>query len=91
MSEGEYEIILTHQAIKHIKGLPQHIKHRLREVLDTLKDYPIPIREYDVKKVRGENRTYRIRLGKYRLIYEIDEKAEEIRILGISHRKKAYR
>ena len=91
MSESEYEIIITNQAIKQIKSLPAKIKDRIREILDVLQEYPIPIKRYDVKKIKGERYTYRIRVGKYRVIYEIDERSKEIRILGVSHRKKAYR
>ncbi len=86
-----YKIILSNQAIKHIKDLPKDVKKRVREVIETLSDYPIPVKEYDVKKLKGEIRTYRIRIGKYRIIYEIDKERKEIWILGISHRKKAYR
>ena len=86
-----YKIILSNQAIKHIKDLPKDVKKRVREVLGILSEYPIPVKECDVKKLKGEMRTYRIRIGKYRIIYEIDRERKEIWILGISHRKKAYR
>lgn len=39
----------------------------------------------------GSKSDYRIRLGEYRVIYEIDDKAAEIRVMRIKHRKDAYR
>ena len=86
-----YEIIVSNQAMKQIKKLPQYVKKKLKEILKTLREYPIPATKYDVKKIQGEKFTYRIRIGKYRLLYEIKEEKKEIRILGISHRKSAYK
>ena len=84
-----YKILVSKQALKNIEDLPEHVKKRMKEAINTLSQYPIPVKKYDIKKIAGEERTYRIRIGKYRLIYEIY--GEEIHILGISHRKKAYR
>ena len=86
-----YEVILSSQAIKQGKKLPKYVKEKLKTILKTLEEYPIPATKYDVKKIKGEEFTYRIRIGKYRVIYEIREESKEIRILGISHRKKAYK
>ena len=86
-----YEVILSNQSIKQMKKLPKYVKSKIRTILKVLEEYPVPAMKYDVKKIKGEEFTYRIRVGKYRLIYEIKEEEKEIRILGISHRKKAYR
>jgi len=86
-----YQIILSSQVIKQIKSLPKYVKVKLKPILKTLEEYPIPAMKYDVKKIKGEKFTYRIRIGKYRLIYEIKEESKEIYILGVSHRKKAYK
>jgi len=37
-----------------------------------LKSNPIPYKKYDVAKLKGYRNTYRIRLGKLRVIYEVD-------------------
>lgn len=41
-------------------------------------------------KLSGSESEYRIRIGEYRVIYEIDDKAETIDVLKIRHRRDAY-
>lgn len=33
---------------------------------------------------------WRLRIGEYRVIYEIDDKAERVRIVRVCHRSQAY-
>ena len=39
-----YKIILSNQAIGHIRDLPKNVKKRVREGLETLSDYPILVK-----------------------------------------------
>ncbi|RLE92294.1 MAG: hypothetical protein DRJ55_04680 [Thermoprotei archaeon] len=50
----------------------QEYKDRLIELFKILKSNPIPYKKYDVAKLKGYRNTYRIRLGKLRVIYEVD-------------------
>ena len=43
------------------------------------------------KKLIGENITYRIRIGNYRVIYDLYDTKLYIEIIRIRHRKDAYR
>lgn len=52
-----------------------------------LKSNPRPI---GVKKLEGVKNRYRIRQGKYRMVYAIDEIEKVISILLIKHRKDVY-
>ncbi len=42
-------------------------------------------------KLSGSERTYRLRVGVYRVIYEVDVEARSIAIYYIRHRREAYR
>ncbi len=42
-------------------------------------------------KLSGTERLYRIRVGDYRIIYQVDTKAEQIIIHYIRHRREVYR
>lgn len=44
-----------------------------------------------VKKLRGYDSTYRVRVGNYRIIYEVNDRTQQISILWIADRKDAYR
>jgi mRNA interferase RelE/StbE len=43
-----------------------------------------------VKKLKGYDKTYRIRVGDYRIIYKIEDQEKLILILSSIHRKDAY-
>jgi len=43
-----------------------------------------------VKKLRGTE-SYRYRVGKYRIVYTIDDAAHSIEIVGVGHRREVYR
>jgi len=84
-----YTIQTSRKVLKQLEKLPLHVKRRFEEILKILKNYPVPIFKCDVKKMKGYENVYRVRIGDYRLIYQIKEK--KIYLLGISHRKKAYK
>ncbi len=50
------------------------------------------MRKYSVEIVsKAEKEYYRLRIGDYRVIYSIDDRAKVIKILSIAHRKDVYR
>jgi mRNA interferase RelE/StbE len=67
--------------------LPDEIAARIINVLDGLKDQPRPP---GCKKLRGEN-AWRIRVGDYRVIYEIHDKVLHVVVVTIGHRREVYR
>jgi len=53
-----------------------------------LEENPIP---HDAKRVIGyEEPTFRIRIGKYRVLYRIDHKEHQVIIVKIDHRERVY-
>ncbi len=84
-----YEVIITKSALKGLKFLQKGTRKKIMELLVYLKEHPIPAHRYDVKKLKGTENTYRIRIGKYRVIYGIE--GETVQILAVSHRKSAYK
>ena len=82
-----YEIIFTHRSAKFIEALPQSHRQKLREITESLGSNPF---SYPYRKIRGETNLYRIRLGKFRMLYEIDEKEKRVVILKVDKREKVY-
>ncbi|MFQ6055193.1 MAG: type II toxin-antitoxin system RelE/ParE family toxin, partial [Methanosarcinales archaeon] len=62
----------------------------LIEMLDILESNPLPFKKYDLKKLKGYQDTYRIRIGDLRIVYEINFTKKHIVIHFIGTRSKAY-
>ena len=43
------------------------------------------------KILKGTEKSWRIRIGNYRLIYEIDDSAQAVIVIKIAHRSDVYR
>ena len=77
-----YRIEVKRSAAKALKKIPQADK------IDSLaEDLPNP----DTTKMKGNNPFHRIRVGDYRIIYEIQEEILLILVVKIGHRKDIYR
>jgi len=44
-----------------------------------------------VRQVTGGERTYRLRVGVHRVIYQVDDVAQVVTVVSVRHRKDAYR
>jgi len=53
-----------------------------------LADEPRPV---GVRKLAGADEAYRIRIGQYRVIYQIDDRAILVLVLKVGNRKDVYK
>jgi mRNA interferase RelE/StbE len=83
-----YNIEFVTSAAKEFRSLEYQIKHRVAEAIDNLKVNPRP---RGVIKLHGQDNLYRISVGIYRVVYEINDHLKIIRITKIRHRREAYR
>ncbi|MBW6518522.1 MAG: type II toxin-antitoxin system RelE/ParE family toxin [ANME-2 cluster archaeon] len=84
-----YNVVLTNRAVKNFKKLPEELQNRCGEIFDDLEYSFAPIR-LNVKKLKGYENTYRIRIGSWRIIYKVDNNIKSIVIYDILPRKSAY-
>jgi len=85
---GSYRVQWKRSAERDLRTLdPQQIP-RIIQAVDSLVDDPF---RRGCRKLRGVERAYRIRVGDYRVIYQVDVKAEVVIIYHVRHRGKAYR
>jgi mRNA interferase RelE/StbE len=82
-----YEIKLTTRAEKQFLKLSVSIQKRIAEKIDALAINPYP---QGSKKLSGLD-AYRIRIGDYRVIYQIHDDILLITIIKIGHRREVYR
>ncbi|MDY7013705.1 MAG: type II toxin-antitoxin system RelE/ParE family toxin [Cyanobacteriota bacterium] len=86
--EIEYALRFKNSAAKEFRGLPTEIKQRIGTVLEQLRFHPRPD---GVTKLKGDEDLYRIRVGDYRVVYEIDDAEKALRITRVRHRRDVYR
>lgn len=82
-----YRVGITNSAERDLKKLPPHLAKRVGQRLLKLGEQPRP---KSSKKLKGSP-FYRVRVGKYRVIYEVVDAEKRVLILHIKHRDKAYR
>lgn len=83
-----YEILLERRAEKDLKKLPSVLFQRIIEKIQPLAENPKP---QGSRKITGSKNDWRIRIGDYRAIYEINEREKRVKIMLIRHRREAYR
>jgi|694.fasta_scaffold66819_6 mRNA interferase RelE/StbE len=83
-----YTIIIPKPVQKQLKNLPTETYQRIIEKIGQLSSQP---RSLDTKKLKGFENEYRIRIGDYRVRYEIKDKTLTVLLLSCRHRRDAYR
>ncbi|MDG6925936.1 MAG: type II toxin-antitoxin system RelE/ParE family toxin [Nitrososphaerota archaeon] len=72
-----YRVVLTRKATKGIEKAPDHIRKRAAEAIEALQESFAPVKLFDVKKLKGFEDTFRIRLGDWRIIYEFKRRNKQ--------------
>ncbi|WP_010478925.1 type II toxin-antitoxin system RelE family toxin [Thermococcus zilligii] len=66
-----YEVLVHRNVLRELKDAPESVRKKFGELVEELKFNPVPSEKFDVKKLRGRENTFRVRLGDYRVIYEL--------------------
>ena len=83
-----YTIEIKKSAAKSLKKIPRLEQQRIvKKIDDIAEDLP----NQEMTKMKGDNPFHKIRVGNYRIIYEIQEEILIILIVKIGHRKDVYR
>jgi len=82
----KYHIALTKRAQKQLDKLSDNIAEPIFTAISNLADDPRPI---GYKKLKGRD-GYRIRVGNYRIIYDIFDAELVVDVIDIGHRKDIY-
>ena len=87
MADNKYQVIFTKSAERELKKLTNHVIVRLIPVIKDLAETPRPS---GCIKLEGSLNRYRLRVGDYRILYEIEDKIKIVEIVGIRNRRDAY-
>ena len=87
---ASYQIEFTKSAEKEFERLPARMQSQTVEALQFLSQNPYS-ELLKIKKLKGAEDLYRIRLGDYRIVYEIRNERLIILVIKIGHRSTIYR
>ena len=83
-----YRIEWKPSALRELKRIDHHMIGRIIKDVESLSTNPFPP---GIKKLYGSDHTYRLRIGDYRVIYEVITSHVIIEVIRIRHRKDVYR
>ena len=83
-----YSLVIERAAEKDMQRLPEDVHGRVSEAILQLKSNPRP---HGSKKLTGMAGSWRIRVGDYRVLYDIADAVRIVRVYRVRHRKDVYR
>lgn len=83
-----YTVHVRTSAAKEIRSLPRPIQRRVGLAIDRLETTPRPP---GAQALSGYENLYRLRIGEYRLVYEIRDREILIIVIRVRHRREVYR
>ena len=84
---ADYNLCWKESVRKDLRRLPTTIITKIIKKAESLTKNPLPI---DSKKLRDTEHSYRVRVGDYRIIYQVNTSDKEILVFRVRHRKDAY-
>jgi mRNA interferase RelE/StbE len=85
---SQYSITFARSARKELEALNRPLLGRVLNRIEALARNPRPT---GCQKLVGQGNLWRIRVGDYRVIYEIEDRSKTVDISAIRHRSDAYR
>ena len=85
---AKYRVEITPSAQRELSKLPKNVQKRVDERIQALAENPRPPGS---KKLEGEDGFHRIRVGDYRIVYQIKDKLLLVLVIRIGHRREVYR
>jgi len=82
-----YSLFLKESVQKDFYGIP---KRDLRKILTRIKSLANDPRPSGCEKLTGQDR-YRIRQGRYRIVYAVQDEEHTVTVVKVGHRKDIYR
>jgi len=84
---ASYNVLIKPSATKELEAIPQKDRLRVVTKIRSLADNPRPI---GCEKLSGREE-YRLRQGRYRVVYSVSDPDQTVLIVKIAHRREVYR
>ncbi|MGC8490286.1 MAG: type II toxin-antitoxin system RelE family toxin [Syntrophobacteraceae bacterium] len=85
---ASYRVLFSKSIRQDVRGIDKAQLSRIMDSIRTLAENPFPS---GCKRLKGARSSYRIRVGRYRVVYEVEVEAATVTIFRIRHRKVVYR
>jgi mRNA interferase RelE/StbE len=83
-----HQVVFRDDARKAFDRLDAAVQRQVARVIDRLAENPRPGQS---TQIVGDARTWRVRTGAWRILYEIDDDRLIVLVLDVRHRSTAYR
>ncbi len=87
MTDDRYTIIVARGAERDLDRLDPPVLNRVAPIIDALSQVPRP---HGSRKLVNQSNLWRVRVGDWRVLYEIDDDARTVRVIAVRHRSRAY-
>jgi mRNA interferase RelE/StbE len=85
---ARYKVLIKPSAVKEIEAI--RIKEDRRRIVNRILELGMNPRPHGSQKLSGQDK-YRLREGRYRILYAIQEQELVVNVVKVGHRKDAYR
>lgn len=85
---SDYRVTFARSAEKELAKLRPPTVTRIFRKIEALNEEPRPS---GCTKLSGSDALWRIRVGEYRVIYEVDDTKRVVDVIAVRHRQDAYR
>jgi len=86
-----YTLVIHKKAAKFLKSRNLSTKKLIKKKLDLLKEDPFAHSQLDIKKLKGLENIYRLRIGIIRIIYQVEKHKLLILIISAGARGDVYK
>jgi mRNA interferase RelE/StbE len=84
----EYRVEIKEHATKELAKLQPDIGRKILHSVESLSSNPRPRQSI---KLRESASSYRLRVGDYRVLYQVDDAEKTVMIFKVGHRREVYR
>ena len=85
---ARYRVLLHAAVPRELKSIPAATRRKIKTAIDGLATEPIPV---GAGRLRGRQSAYRLRIGDYRIVYEVHATEIVVYVVGVAHRREVYR
>jgi mRNA interferase RelE/StbE len=85
---GSYKLNIRPSVRRDISDVPKPVLKRIMSAIRALENDPLP---RGTTKLKGSQDTFRVRVGEYRIIFEVDFSERIVSIIHVANRRDVYR